>query len=78
MWNEVAQDIVALDVDNGNCFGLQDVAAEVWRLLDTPQTPSSICEELQTQYDVDIQTCQQEIDRLLDEMVEQGLAEKLA
>lgn len=78
MWNEVAEDIVALDVENGNCFGMQDVSADVWRLLETPQSIDSLCQSLQAQYEVDESQCRQQIDELIGQMLAQGLAQKLA
>ena len=71
----VGPDFVALNVKLGLCFGMEEVSAEVWRLLSTPSTLEDICARLSEIYEVDEQVCRADVGRLLDEMVDAGLVE---
>nr|WP_294850445.1 PqqD family protein [uncultured Sphingomonas sp.] len=77
LWNEIAGDFVALNPDRGTCFGMADVAADVWRLLDRPRTIAQMTEELTQIYDVDDGACRQHVGELLNEMVREGIAVQL-
>lgn len=75
MWSEVAGDVVALDPQAGVCFGMEEVSAAVWHLLAEPQTGEAICVALLAQYDVDTETCRNEVKALLDTMLGDRLIE---
>ena len=72
----VGDDVVALRVAGGRCFGMEDVTAEVWRQLDSPAGLDAICAALLDRYDVDPATCRAEVGQLLDQMVGAGLVER--
>ena len=71
----VGSDFVALNVQLGKCFGMEDVSAEVWRLLSTPSTLDELCANLSEAYEVDDSTCRLDVANLLGEMIEVGLVE---
>ena len=39
---ELGDELVALDVEAGSCFGFNEVATFVWRLLATPRSLADI------------------------------------
>ena len=74
----VGADFVALNIQLGKCFGMEEVSAEVWRLLSTPSTLDELCAKLSEAYDVDDNTCRLDVGNLLSEMIEAGLVETQA
>lgn len=73
---EVEGQLVALDVQAGVCFGLNEVATHIWKLLDGATDTNAICEALQQTYDVDPVTCEEETLSLLRELVDAGLVSR--
>ena len=67
-------EIVALDVANGTCFGLDPIASRVWTLMQTPKAIGEICRELQAEYEVEPETCEADILDLIRDLRAEGLA----
>lgn len=78
LWSEVGSDVVALDAEGGTCFGMEEVSAEIWHMLDQPQSVRTICTALMSNYEIDEATCERDVAELLDRMVEERLAVRLA
>ena len=76
IFSEVGEDIVALNVERGNCYGMEQVTATVWQLLSSPQTLEQICGRLVEIYEVDPQTCQSEVQTLIDDLEAEGLIQR--
>lgn len=70
---ELGDELVALDPQEGSCFGFNDVAASVWRQLDQPKTFAQLSLALLEQYDVGADQCARELKQLMDDLVEKGL-----
>lgn len=73
MFSPVGNDYVALDVESGQCFGMADVTADVWRLLEEPQSLTDLAGHLVRIYDVDDAECMEDLTALLDDMWLSGL-----
>ncbi|MEO0031214.1 MAG: hypothetical protein RIS94_972 [Pseudomonadota bacterium] len=71
---EIDGQLVALDMNSGTCFGLNRVATRVWQLIATPASPRQIVTVLLGEYDVDPQTCAEQVASLVNELVEISLA----
>ena len=71
--SDVDEEIVALDMDKGQCYGLNAVGSRVWRLLDTPMSLEDICRTLQDEYEVEPALCREQIGRLLADLQSEGL-----
>jgi hypothetical protein len=65
---DIGEELVALDPQQGNCFGFNDVAAWVWRRLERPATFDQLRDELVGAYDVSEEQCAAELKELLDTM----------
>ena len=76
--SDVDDEIVALDVNKGQCYGLNAVGSRVWKLLDTPMSLHEICLSLQDEYEVAPEVCQAEVSRLLADLQSEGLVEAQA
>jgi hypothetical protein len=70
---DVNGEIVALHVERGQCYGLNGVASEIWRMLAEPTSVGEICEKLRAEYEVDSATCETEVRDLLANLREEGL-----
>lgn len=70
---ELGDDLVALDVESGDCFGFNPVAAEIWRLLVQPQDFEALCRELTDRYEVDRSECEADLRACLAHLESQGL-----
>ena len=65
---ELDDGLVALDVEGGDCFGFNAVAAEIWRLLETPRDFDTLRRALMDQYDVDEEQCAADLRSCLAEL----------
>ncbi len=65
MESRIDEDIVALDVDQGACFGFNATAARVWTLIEQPMRLSQISRILLDEYQVESETWAQELLGLL-------------
>jgi hypothetical protein len=74
---DVNGEIVALHVERGQCYGLNEVASEIWRMLAGPTSVDDICRKLCAEYEVDSSTCQAEVEDLVKNLREEGLVKEL-
>ena len=72
---ELGEELVAIDPQEGSCFGFNEVAALVWRQLERPQSFNELRQALLAKYRVDTEQCTQELDELMRDLVEKGLVE---
>jgi len=70
---ELGDEMVALDPVGGECFGFNDVAATIWRLLERPRTLSDLMRALISQYDVHPTQCEADVREWLEVLMERGL-----
>ncbi|HVM21984.1 MAG TPA: PqqD family protein [Sphingomicrobium sp.] len=69
----IGEDLVALNVDRGDCYGFNSVAATVWRDLDTPKSFDQLRQTLMSEYDVTYDQCTSDLQDLLEDLVGKGL-----
>jgi hypothetical protein len=70
--------VIALNAETANCYGLNGVGSHIWRLLAEPRTAAEIRETLLADYDVSPADCEQAVQRLLAELLGEGLIERAA
>jgi hypothetical protein len=73
---EVGDEIILLHLENGHYFGLDDVSARIWKLLQKPTTVRDIEHALLEEYEIESGRCHEEVMRLLSDLIEQGLVER--
>ena len=78
LFSQVGTDIVALNISGGFAYGMENVTADIWRLLEQPQDVESLCRKLVADYDVDASVCREEVLRLLHEFMDEGLVVEAA
>ena len=70
---QLGSEVVILGVEVGKYFGLNEVGAKVWSLLQTPTRVSAICAAVVAEYDVDPGECERDVLELLGELESKGL-----
>jgi hypothetical protein len=69
----IDQEAVILNLDNGEYFGLNAVAARVWELLAKGCSVNSTFEALLTEYEVDSPVLRADLEELLADLLKAGL-----
>jgi len=69
----VDDELFALDINGGHCFGFNATAAEIWRALETPKTLGVLCSELMISHEVDDATCLADTKALVEMLAEENL-----
>ena len=70
---ELGDELVALSVEHGDCFGFNAVAASIWRALEQPRSFEELTDALLGEYEVSADQCASELEALLTDMVEKKL-----
>ncbi len=70
---ELGGEVVILGVEVGKYFGLNEVGARVWSLVQQRIRVSAICEAVANDYDVDPAECERDVLELLTELEGKGL-----
>lgn len=70
---ELDGDTVFYNADNGKYHATGSVGAEIWSLLESPRTAEEICAQLHDKFDVDFETCRNEVNLFLEDMIKNGL-----
>ena len=73
LFAELGSDVVALEVNLGYCFGMQDGAAAIWNLLGDPIGIDEIVEQLTMTHEVDPATCRLDVERIIGQLEQEGL-----
>ena len=66
---------VILNPTSGTYFGLDEVGARVWELIETPRTVAELCQAITEEYEVAAGQCEQDLIKLLGELSAAGLVE---
>lgn len=73
---DVADEVVLLSVTDGQYYGLNPVAASIWRLIQQPRTLTDVRDGLLHEYaDVSVETCTMEVLAFATNMLALGLIE---
>ncbi len=73
--SELGGEAVILNLASGMYYGLNEVGARIWELIQQPCTFASILEHLVAEYDVQSEVCEQDLIKLLVEMKDACLIE---
>lgn len=73
LFQEVAGEIVLLDLDSENYFGLDAVGARIWSLLQTGSRMDEVVDALLQEFDVDRDTLETDVADLVERLAEAGL-----
>jgi hypothetical protein len=71
----LAGEVVILDVDRGEYFGLDGVGTVVWHMLQTPCRLADLVDRIVSEYDVSRETAEEDLHGLLADLAARGLIE---
>ena len=71
--SEVDREIVALNIESGVCYGLNEVGSRIWGLLAEPVPISEVCAILISEFEVERDTCEREVIDLIEHLLKEGL-----
>jgi hypothetical protein len=72
---DLAGETAILNVQSGVYYGLDEVGARIWELIQTPQRVSDVRDSLLNEYDVEPSQCEADLIALLSQLSEVGLVE---
>lgn len=70
---EVEGEIVALDIEGGDCYGFNQVASEIWDLLKDDTSINEICRSMMQDFDVSEDQCRSGVEALIRRLESDGL-----
>ena len=73
----IDDELMALNPERGEVFGLDPIATRIYRDLDPEKSVDDLIADLVEAYDVDRATCERDTLALLDAMLEAGLVERV-
>ena len=71
--NNLGEDVVMMDIDQGAYYGLEDVAASIWKLIEEPVSIGSLSEQLMSEYDVAPERCEQDVTAFVGSLVDRKI-----
>ena len=72
---DLEDEVAILNLNKGIYYGLDQIGAHVWRLVQEPRSVEDICNEIVQNYEVDPQSCRDDMLSLLDQLCREGLIE---
>ena len=73
--SDLAGESVILNLKTGLYYGLNQVGASIWERIQSPTTVAKICAAILDEYEVATHQCEQDVLRLLQEMISAKLVE---
>jgi hypothetical protein len=72
------EEAVMMSVTAGRYYGLNAVAVRIWELLERPMTIAELCARLCEEFEVDAQTCEAEVLKFVNELIDNGIVHAAA
>ena len=73
--SELGDEAVILNLDSGVYYGLNEVGARVWELIQQPQSFSELLRVLLEEYDVSMEACRHDLTTMLLDLKSADLVE---
>jgi hypothetical protein len=73
--SEFGAEHVLLNLKNGTYYGVEDIGGEIWRMLQQPVPFGTLCSAMTDAFDVDAETCRQDLNRFISDLIANGLVE---
>jgi hypothetical protein len=74
LFQEIGGEGVILDLASSTYFGLDEVGVRLWQLLQADPNLQAACTSLLAEYDAETSQLEEDVDRLIKQLVEAGLA----
>lgn len=73
LFTRIDDDLLGIDTQEGLVYTLNGSARRVWELIETETTVSAVCEQLQSEFEVEPATCLADVGELLGRLQDSGL-----
>jgi trimethylamine:corrinoid methyltransferase-like protein len=73
VFSQMDDEIVMMDLEKGEYYGISPVGSRIWELVETPRTMPDICTTLCKEYDVSHEKCTKEVLDFIIEMTEKNI-----
>ena len=73
--SEMDDELVMMNLENNNYFGLNKIGKDIWEQLDEPITLENLCKSLTQKYDVSFEQCKNDVSIFIDKLVEVNIVE---
>ena len=73
IFTELDDETIMMDPEQGQYFGLDDIATRVWGLLQSPRYYNDLCDIIKKEYRVTIEQCKQDLAELILSMHNLGI-----
>lgn len=73
--SDLVGEVVILNLASGVYYGLDEVGARIWSLIQEPKTLGEVRDTILSEYDVDAARCEADIRALLENLAAEGLIE---
>ncbi len=70
---DIDQEIVALNIETGICYGLNGAGSRIWNLMQTPIRISDICASLVAEFEVEPDDCERDVIGLIEQLLSENL-----
>jgi hypothetical protein len=70
---EIDDEILALSIEHGTCYGMNRVGSRIWNLVAKPIRICDLCAALLAVYRVNPEVCERQVLDLLEELRAEGL-----
>ena len=78
LFSELDSEIVMMDIQQGNYYGLEEPATRIWELAETPVRVSEICATLQDEYEIEAAQCETEVIAFVQELESREVIKRAA
>ena len=75
IFTRLDDELLGIDSEAGACLSLNETAAEVWALIESPARIETVCRRMVDTFDVDAAGCLADVLELIDELEAAGLVE---
>jgi hypothetical protein len=73
--SDLAGEVILLSLQTGQYYGLDQVGARIWELVQRPTRVADIRDAIVREYEVDLEQCEHDVLVLVRELVTEGLIE---
>ena len=73
--SEFGAEHVLLNLKNGTYYGVEEAGGEIWKMLQTPVSFGHLCRAIADTFDVDAETCRQDLQLFVSDLLANGLIE---
>jgi hypothetical protein len=72
---QLSGEAIILDIESGTYFGLNEVGARIWEMLESGETLEAVCARLLEEFEVSREQLQGDVLALVDELKDRRLIE---